>query len=349
MKKTSELKPWQDHAAKSLCRVGEDAGRAAVYVGTAYVCLRWLAPHLKTVIQQESQSDQQAVKEHNDVKNGNVVTTEKLSDVAGLEDVKTELQEKVIQPFVRPELFDRFKLKRGGAILLIGPPGCGKTHVARAIAGEVDAKFFPVNPAEIKSKWVGDTEKNWQRLFDEAKRHPRSVIFLDEVDALLSARGNRKIGSVTQFLQLSDGLIQTKNCLLLLAATNKPWMLDEAVTRHGRFGTHIYVGPPDTKAREAILALNLKGVPTAENVSLAEIADSMDGYTGADIAEMCDRAKRAAKNRQIGSGKDEVVTKGDFVEALGKIRPSVSPAQLKQFEDWCRNRQRLSEVDDDDD
>lgn len=349
MKKISESKPWQDRAVKSLCRVGEDAGRAAVYVGTAYVCLHWLAPHLKTVIQQESQSDQQDVNEHNVVKNGNVVTTEKLSDVAGLDDVKTELQEKVIQPFVRPELFDRFKLKRGGAILLIGPPGCGKTHVARAIAGEVDAKFFPVNPAEIKSKWVGDTEKNWQRLFDEAKRHPRSVIFLDEVDALLSARGNRKIGSVTQFLQLSDGLIQTKNCLLLLAATNKPWMLDEAVTRHGRFGTHIYVGPPDPKAREAILALNFKGVPTAEDVSLAEIAGGTEGYTGADIAEACDRAKRAAKNRQIGSGKDEVVTKGDFAEALGKIRPSVSSAQLKQFEDWRRNRQRLSEVDGDDD
>lgn len=346
MKRSSK---WQHHVTKSLCKVGEDAGRAAVYAATAYVCLRWLAPHLKSVIQQESQSDQQAVKEHNDAKNGNVVTTEKLSNVAGLEDVKTELREKVIQPFQRPELFKRFKLTNGGGILLYGPPGCGKTFVARAIAGEVDAKFFPVNPAEIKSKWLGDTEKNLQRLFDEAKRHPRSVIFLDEADALLGARGNRKISVVTQFLSLSDGLIKTLNCMLWLGATNKPWVLDEAALRPGRFGNLIYVAPPDLKAREAILALNLNEVPTAEDVGLAEIASGTKGYTGADLTALCEHAKRAAKNRQIGSGKDEVLTKGDFAEALGKIRPSVSSAQLKQFEDWRRNRQGLPEIDDDED
>ena len=212
------------------------------------------------------------MKEHNDAKNGNVVTTEKLSDVAGLEDVKTELHEKVIEPFIHPELFERFHLSNSGGALLYGPPGNGKTFVARAVAGELDAKFFPLNPADIKSKWVGETEKNLQRVFDEARQHEKSVIFIDEVDALLAARGNRKIGAVTQFLQLSDGLIRTKNFPFLLSATNKPWMLDEAVIRPGRLGTHIYVGPPDPKARVAILALNLKGVPTAEDVSLAVIA-----------------------------------------------------------------------------
>jgi SpoVK/Ycf46/Vps4 family AAA+-type ATPase len=217
--------------------------------------------------------------------------------------------------------------------------------VAKAVAGELDAKFFPLNPADIKSKWVGETEKNLQRIFDEAKQHEKSVIFIDEADALLAARGNRKIGAVTQFLQLTDGLIRTKNSPFLLAATNKPWTLDEAVIRPGRLGTHIYVGPPDLKAREAILVLNLKGVPIAVDVSLAEISAGAVGYSGADLAEMCDRAKRAAKNRQLGSGKDEVVTKDDFAEALGKIRPSVSSAQLKQFEDWRKSRQRPSEMD----
>ncbi len=289
------------------------------------------------------------MKEHNDGKNGNVVTTEKFSDIAGLDDLKTELNERVIAPFQRPELFARFKISTGGGILLFGPPGCGKTHVARAIAGEVDARFFPVNPAAIKSKYVGETEKNLQALFAEAKRHPKSVIFLDEVDALLSARGNRKIGSVTQFLQLTDGLIRTKNCLLLLAATNRPWALDPAVIRPGRIGTHIFVGPPDLPAREAILKLSLNGVPTAEDVSLAEIATGADGYSGADLAEMCDRAKRAAKNRQMRSGKDEVVTKEDFAEAVGKITPSVSSGQLKQFEDWRKSRQRPSEMDEGED
>jgi len=266
-----------------------------------------------------------------------------------LDDLKTELNERVIEPFQRPELFARFKISSGGGILLFGPPGCGKTHVARAIAGEVDARFFPINPASIKSKYVGETEKNLQALFDEAKRHPKSVIFLDEADALLSARGNRKIGSVTQFLQLTDGLIRTKNCLLLLAATNRPWALDPAVIRPGRIGTHIFVGPPDLPAREAIMKLSLNGVPTAEDVSLAEISAGAEGYSGADLAEMCDRAKRAAKNRQIGSGKDEVVTKGDFAEALGKIRPSVSSAELKKFEDWRKTRQLLSKNGEDED
>jgi transitional endoplasmic reticulum ATPase len=268
--------------------------------------------------------------------------------VAGLADVKTELHERVIEPFTRPELFDRFKLnKNGGGVLMYGPPGNGKTFIARAIAGELNAKFFPLNPAEIKSKWVGDTEKNLQRLFDEAKRQPKSVIFLDEVDALLSARGNRKIGAVTQFLQLSDGLIKTQNCMLMLAATNKPWMLDEAVIRPGRLGTHIYVGPPDLKAREVILSLNFIGVPT--DVSFAEIGSGTEGYSGADIAELCDHAKRVAKNRQIASGKNEIVTNGDFAEAIGKIRPSVSSVQLKQFEDWRKSRQRMPETDNEED
>ena len=148
-----------EECCKEFCRVGEDAGRAAVYVGTAYVCLRWLAPHLKTVFQQESQSDQQDVKEHNDAKNGNMVTTEKLSDVAGLEDVKTELHEKVIQPFIHPELFERFHLSNSGGALLYGTPGNGKTLVARAIAGELDAKFFPLIPPTSKVSGSAEQKK----------------------------------------------------------------------------------------------------------------------------------------------------------------------------------------------
>jgi transitional endoplasmic reticulum ATPase len=344
MKKISESKPWQDHAAKSLFRVAETAGLAAVAIGAAWACRRWIDSQGKADREQESQSEHPAVTEVSAIKNEAACT--KLSDVAGMQDVKTELHEKIIEPFIHPELFERFHLSRSGSgALLYGPPGNGKTFVAKAVAGELDAKFFPLNPADIKSKWVGETEKNLQRIFDEAKQHEKSVIFIDEADALLAARGNRKIGAVTQFLQLTDGLIRTKNSPFLLAATNKPWTLDEAVIRPGRLGTHIYVGPPDLKAREAILVLNLKGVPIAVDVSLAEISAGAVGYSGADLAEMCDRAKRAAKNRQLGSGKDEVVTKDDFAEALGKIRPSVSSAQLKQFEDWRKSRQRPSEMD----
>ncbi len=260
--------------------------------------------------------------------------TEKLNDVAGLDDVKQELREKVIEPFLHPELYERFKVRGGGGILMYGPPGNGKTFVAKAIAGELEAAFFNVNASQIKDKYVGETEKNLQRLFDEARTQDRSVIFLDEVDHLLARRGNRKVGTVAQFLSLTDGLITNTNCLLVLAATNKPWMLDEAVIRPGRLGTHIYVGPPDAPAREAIIAFNLKDVPVAGDVSIAEIAAKTNGYSGADIAELSDRAKRAALNRQLLTGNKENVLPDDFAAAIQKVLPSITPELLKQFESW---------------
>ena len=275
--------------------------------------------------------------------------TEKLDDVAGLDDVKQELREKVIEPFRHPEIYERFKVKVGGGILMYGPPGNGKTFVAKAIAGELDAAFFNVNASQVKDKYVGETEKNLQRLFDEAQTHERSVLFLDEVDHLLARRGNRKIGTVAQFLALTDGLVTNSNCMLVLAATNKPWVLDEAVVRPGRLGTHIYVGPPDAAAREAILALNMRDVPMAEDVSLADVAADTDGYSGADMAELCDRAKRAALARQLTSGAEQSVGKDDFNEALQKVRPSIMPELLKQFEAWRDARLAPSGTNDDGD
>ncbi len=272
--------------------------------------------------------------------------TERLDDVAGLAEVKAELREKVIEPFNHPELFERFKLKVGGGVIMYGPPGNGKTFVAKAVAGELDAAFFPVNAAEIKDKYVGETEKNLQKLFEDARKHERSVLFLDEVDHLLAKRGNRKIGTVAQFLTLTDGLVQNKNCMLILAATNKPWMLDEAVIRPGRLGTHIYVGPPDAPARAAILALNLKDVPIAPELNLAEQAALTESYSGADMAEICDRAKRAAKNRQVASGKNEFVTKEDFAAALAKVKPSVTAEQLKEYDAWRISREKPKDAGD---
>lgn len=261
-----------------------------------------------------------------------------LEQVAGLDEVKQELREKVIAPFQHPELYERFRISLGGGILMYGPPGNGKTFVAKAIAGELDAAFFNVNTSQIKDKYVGETEKNLQRLFDEARQHEKAVLFLDEVDHLLSRRGNQKVGSVAQFLSLTDGLIKNTNCMLILAATNKPWMLDEAVIRPGRLGTHIYVGPPDAAAREAIIGLNMQGVPVAEGVGYHEIAAQTEGYSGADMAAVCDRAKRLALNRQLAKGSEEQVLLQDFSQALEKVRPSVSAEMLKQFDAWRLSR-----------
>jgi len=273
--------------------------------------------------------------------------TEKLDDVAGLEEVKQELRERVIEPFLHPEVYKRYKVEVGGGILMYGPPGNGKTYIAKAVAGELDAAFFNVNASQVKDKYVGETEKNLQRLFDEARQHDRSVIFLDEVDHLLAKRGNRKIGSVAMFLTLTDGLDKTTNCLLVLGATNKPWVLDEAVIRPGRLGTHIYVGPPDAAAREAIVAFNMKGVPVADDVSFAEIAAKTDGYSGADVAELCDRAKRFALNRHLATGIEQEVTAEDFAAALQKVKPSVTPEQIQQFEDWRKARLKPAGAGDD--
>jgi SpoVK/Ycf46/Vps4 family AAA+-type ATPase len=273
--------------------------------------------------------------------------TEKLADVAGLEDVKETLQEKVILPFQKPEVFQRFKAKMGAGVLMFGPPGNGKTFVAKAIAGELDAAFFPVNASQIKDKYVGESEKNMQRLFDEARKNEKAVIFIDEAEHLLSKRGNRKIGVVAQFLNLADGLVKNKNCLLILAATNKPWNLDEAVIRPGRLGTHIYVGPPDATAREAIVKYNMREVPLAEDVSPAEIAAKTDGYSGADLAEVCDRAKMMAIKRQLTSGKDEAITAEDFAAALGKVKPSVTPDQIEEYVTWRDRKEKPSDSDED--
>ena len=266
--------------------------------------------------------------------------TERLADVAGLDDVKAALQEKVILPFQQPEVFQRFKAKVGAGVLMYGPPGNGKTYVAKAIAGELDAAFFPVNASQIKDKYVGESEKNLQRLFDEARQHPRSVLFIDEAEHLLSRRGNRKIGVVTQFLTLADGLVKNENCLLILAATNQPWSLDEAVVRPGRLGTHIYVGPPDETARAAILTTNLRGVPAAADISAADLAARTSGYSGADLAEVCDRAKMAAIKRQLADSQPAQVTGADFAAALEQIRPSVTDEQIQRYLAWRDAKQK---------
>ncbi len=274
--------------------------------------------------------------------------TEKLDDVAGLADVKQELRDKVIAPFLHPKDWKKFKLRKGGGILMYGPPGNGKTYIAKAIAGELDAAFINVNPYQIKDKYVGETEKNLQRLFDEARSHERCVLFLDEVDHLLSRQGSQKTGTVKMFLSLTDGLVKNTTCLLVLAATNKPWMLDEAVIRPGRIGTRIYVGPPDKAAREALVALNMENVPLAEDVAFTEIAEQTEDFSGADITELCERAKLLAFNRQIAAKTNELVANNDFREALEKVRPSVTLEMIDKYLQWRGGRAMPPEAGDDD-
>lgn len=272
----------------------------------------------------------------------------KLDDVAGLDDVKAALQDDVINVMSHPEVYKRFKVEGGGGVLMYGPPGNGKTFIAKAVAGELDAAFFAVDASQIKNKYVGETEKNMRRLFEEARKHERAVIFLDEVDALVQKRGNQKVNAVTQFLILADGIANTGDCtLLLLGATNKPWSIDPAALRPGRFGKQIYVGLPDQTARDAIVRYCLKEVPVEDGFPFEQIGKRTEGFSGADMAEICRRAKKAAIRRQIKSEEDEVVTHDDFEQSLAKIAPSVGSESLAEYKKWRDDHSAASDEDQD--
>ncbi len=271
--------------------------------------------------------------------------SQKLDDVAGLDDVKRELRESVIDATRHSEIYARFGIAPGAGILMYGPPGNGKTYIAKAIAGELDASFFVLDPATVKGMYVGDTEKNMAGLFEVARQESRSVIFIDECDALLKAQQGENNATVQNFLQLADGIKSHKSCMVLLGATNKPWDLDPAVLRPGRLGTHIYVGPPDLDARVGILKHHFKASNLAEDVSLADIAGMIAGFSGADIKALADKANKASAQREIragggASGVREKVTRGDIEQAAGSMAPSVTSEQIEQYHRWRMDRKR---------
>lgn len=256
-------------------------------------------------------------------------------DVAGLEDVKKVIEKRVIYPRMYPEITKKYKKKAGGGVLLYGPPGTGKTMIARAIAAELDAVFFSVKCSDIMNKWVGEAEKNLQRLFEAARNYSRSVIFMDETDAIISKRGSDSavVNRVIQeFLVQVDGFQSKDNCLLLLGATNRPWDIDRAALRNGRFGELIYVGLPDTPARAKILKDALLGVPIDESINLDEVAAKMEGFSGADILGICVMATDLPYDREIKTHLSQRVEKEDLEEAIAKARPSVGPDELKRYQ-----------------
>jgi transitional endoplasmic reticulum ATPase len=275
-----------------------------------------------------------------DVRSGRqwIVTTPpdvKMSDVAGLDDVKALIRKRVVYPFQHPEITKKYRKQAGGGVLLYGPPGTGKTMIARAIANEVNATFFSVKCSDIMTKWVGEAEKNLKRLFDATRDHPRAVVFMDETEALVAKRGgdstvmNRVI---PEFLAQVDGLQGRHGGLLLLGATNRPWDMDEAALRPGRFGEKIYVPLPDTSARKQIIAGALAGIPLAETIDIDGLASRTDRYSGADLVGLCEQIKDSPYEREISSGLAQRVEPEDVESALARCRPSVSAAMLKRYE-----------------
>ncbi len=263
----------------------------------------------------------------------------KLNDVAGLEEVKEQIRIRMIYPFTHPDLAKRFGIKKGGGILLYGPPGTGKTMLAKAVAGEIDAAFFTVKPSEIMSKWVGEAEQNVARLFSEARKHERAIIFIDEVESLIPKRSDsfstvmQRV--VPQILSEMEGFSSgrdSRKALLFMGATNEPWALDEAVLRPGRFDEKVYVPLPDFAARLDILSFHLKDKPLSPEVSLEEIAQMTEGYSGADIRRICEKACDIPFVESVKTGEERNVEKRDILSVMQLVKPSVSQKSLEKFD-----------------
>lgn len=260
----------------------------------------------------------------------------RFADVAGLDEVKEAVYNRVILPHRYPDVYKRFDKKPGGGVLLYGPPGTGKTMIARATAGEAGAAFFPISCSDILSKWFGEAEKNVRALFDRAAGAAAAVIFFDEFEALGTTRDGADPAMqrlIPELLAQMDGFGTRNNTLLLMAATNKPWLIDTAFLRPGRFGEKIYVPLPDEAARLYMFRRALGHLPL-DGVDLAELARRTEGYSGADIKEVCERSKQPAILRAIESGRTEyaAITRADAEAALGDVAPSVSADETARME-----------------
>ncbi len=266
--------------------------------------------------------------------------TLRFDDVAGLEDVKQDIRLKMIYPFEHADLAQKFGIRPGGGVLLYGPPGTGKTMLAKATAGEIDATFFRISPADVLSKWVGEAEQNIKKLFDAAAAEPRSIIFIDEIEALIPAR--RDEGSsvmqrvVPQILQGMEGF-DKKNTqpILIMGATNVPWQLDTAVLRPGRFDEKVYIPLPDEPARRKMLDIYLSHRPVAEDLNLDEIAKSLDGFSGADIKYICDRAATIPFLSSVASGVEGQISSAILGDAIHDTPKSVTAEMLHRFNQWA--------------
>ncbi|MEM2874251.1 MAG: CDC48 family AAA ATPase [Candidatus Nanoarchaeia archaeon] len=255
----------------------------------------------------------------------------KWSDIGGLESVKQEMKEAVEWPLKNPEAFKRLGIRPPRGVLLYGPPGCGKTLIAKAVAAESQANFIYVKGPEIISKWVGESEKAIREIFKKARQVAPSIIFFDEIDSIASKRGNVSDAKVTervvdQLLTEMDGLEEMAD-VVVLAATNRPELVDPALLRPGRFDRFLLVPPPDEATRLEILKVHLKNMPT-EKLDLVEMAKRLEGYSGADIEAICREAAMLALREDI---KAKVVKKAHFEQALEKVRPSLSKRDIDRY------------------
>ena len=248
----------------------------------------------------------------------------RFTDVAGMEALKKTIRLTIIEPFLRPSLFARFRKSGGGGILLYGPPGCGKTLIAKAVAGECGAQFIPVGISDILSMWVGGSEHNLAEVFREARASRPAVLFFDELDALgysrAKARSEHTRTLVNEMLAQLDGMAGDNQDILVLAATNMPWDVDTALKRTGRFARQIFVPPPDGEARRAILDMRLEGLPCGR-LDLPAVAKLCQGLSGADLDGVVELAKEAVI-ADILDGQERLIEQDDLLTSAESAVPS---------------------------
>jgi len=266
-------------------------------------------------------------------------------DVGGLEEVKRELREMVEWPLKHPEAFTKMGIKPPKGVLIYGPPGCGKTLIAKAVANESDANFIAIKGPEILSKWVGESEKAIRETFKKAKQAAPTIIFFDEIDSVASLRGTEagtRVGErvLDQLLTEMDGLEELHN-VIIIAATNRPDLLDSALLRPGRFDKLLMVPIPDSKTRLEIFRVHTKDMPLADDVNLDELVSETDGFTGADVEGFCREAAMEALREAFEKGEsidEKKVEAKHFREALKKTSPSLEKGVQDSYNKFLQRR-----------
>jgi len=247
-------------------------------------------------------------------------------DIGGMVEIIERIRMNIIYPFKNPEVFKKFNKKPGGGILMYGPPGCGKTHIARATAGECGATFIPIAITDILSKWLGESEQHLHQIFEQARRRAPSVIFIDEIDAIGVSRAEASSTMaplVNVLLTEMDGISAKNDSLMVLAATNAPWRVDSALRRPGRFDRVLFVPPPDEPARAAILKICLRNLP-AETLDLEKLARLTDRYSGADLRSVVERASEKAIFEEMRTGKSGKLSQRMLADTIKEMRPSTN-------------------------
>jgi len=288
----------------------------------------------------------------------------KWADIGGLEETKRELQEMVRYPIEHRHLFERFGMQASRGVLFYGPPGCGKTLMAKAIANECGANFISVKGPELLNAWFGGSEANVRNLFDKARAASPCILFFDEMDSIARARGSGGGGAsetsdrvINQILSEIDGMGSGKT-LFIIGATNRPDILDPGIMRPGRLDQLIYIPLPDRESRISIFKANLRKSPIAADISIEKLADATDGFSGADITEICQRAAKNAirdsitagieRQKRVEAGEltqeeadalpDPVpsITRAHFEASMSKARRSVGPEIVQQYDEFTK-------------